>query len=88
MTENLRVYPLQRDGAYFFISYDDPERGVSWVGTPSEKVHLGNRWSRKYDLFKWDELLSNKGHMVMINQQLGKWVPPIEHDDLRWAVPF
>ena len=88
MTENPRVYPFQRDGAYFFISYDHPERGVSWAGSPVENVRIGNQWSRKYSFFEWDELLSNKGHMVMANKEMGKWVTPIEHDDLYWAVPF
>ena len=88
MTENPRVYPFKRDDLYQFISFDDPVRTVSWMGNRAENLRVGDKWSRRHGLFEWDELLSNKGHMVVANRRLGKWVSPIEHDDLYWAVPF
>ena len=38
MTENPRVYPFKRDDLYQFISFDDPVRAVSWMGTRAENL--------------------------------------------------
>ena len=62
-----RVYVFKEsDREFRFISFDDPDRYVTWVGYNGER----------------------EGHLMLVHETLDKWVEPITHKDLHWAIPF
>ena len=84
-----RVYVFKEsDREFRFISFDDPDRFVTWVGYNREREQLINHWFGKHGVFEWNELLSPKGHLMLVHETLDKWVEPITHKDLHWAIPF
>ena len=84
-----KVYVFkEKDEHYRFISFDDPDRFVTWVGHRAAKEKLASDWFRLHGVFNWNELLSPKGHLVLVYRTLDKWVEPVTHDDLHWTVPF
>ena len=84
-----RVYVFKEsEGEFRFISFDDPDRFVTWVGYNGEREQLINDWFGKHGVFEWNELLSPKRHLMLVYETLDKWVEPITHKDLHWAIPF